>query len=128
MRIDHVALNAKELDAEIDFFVTFLGLDLLQRWDSPRQAYVGMEKGAVIGLIENPAYDGSLNTMAHLAFTVAETDFDDWVRKVDRADLNVISGPKEQRGGRTILFKTPSQNIIEICYPCVRETVADQAY
>jgi len=126
--IDHLALNAKELDAEIAFFVEFLGLELLQRWDSPRQAYIGNDKGPVIGLIENPAYDGALYTMAHLAFTVHESDFDDWVRKVDAADLSIVSGPKEQRGGRTILFRTPSQNIIEICYPYVRETIADQAY
>ena len=128
MNIDHIALNAVSLQEEIEFFVGFLGLDLLQEWESPRQAYVGAQDGPVIGLIENRAYDGSVFTMAHLAFAVSEADFDDWVEKVDAAGLPIVAGPKAQRGGRTILFRSPSQNIIEICYPHVRRTIEGGVY
>jgi catechol 2,3-dioxygenase-like lactoylglutathione lyase family enzyme len=128
MNIDHVALNAVSLDEEIEFFVEFLGLALLQRWDAPRQAYVGAQAGPVIGLIENKDYDGSVFTMAHVALYVEESTFDGWVTKVQQAGLPVVAGPKEQRGGRTILFRSPSQNIIEICYPDVRTSIAAQAY
>lgn len=128
MNIDHVAVNAVSLEKEIQFFVGFLGLQLLQKWDSPRQAYVGSKDGVVIGLIENPDYDGSAFTMAHLAFSVSEAEFDDWVKKINESDLPVIAGPKEQRGGRTILFRTPSKNIVEVCYPEARKTIEQQAY
>ncbi len=128
MKLDHIALNAVDLESEIDFFVSFLGLQLLQKWESPRQAYVGQETGPVIGLIENPKYDGMIYTMAHIAFDVSEPEFNDWVQKVESSSLNVISGPKEQRGGRTILFRSPSNNIIELCYPYVRETIEKQSY
>ena len=67
MKLDHIGLNAVELDTEIAFFVDSLGLVLFQKWDSPRQAYVGSPQGPVIGLIENPGYDGSVYTMAHVA-------------------------------------------------------------
>lgn len=128
MKVDHIALNATSLQEEIDFFEGFLGFDLLQEWESPRQAYVGAQDGPVIGLIENRGYDGSVFTMAHLAFTVPEADFDDWVEKVTAAGLSIVAGPKTQRGGRTILFRSPSQNIIEICYPHVRQTIERGSY
>lgn len=128
MVIDHVALNAVSLEREIQFFVGFLGFQLLQQWESPRQAYVGSKEGPVIGLIENPDYDGSVFTMAHLAFSVAESEFDSWVKKITESNLPVVTGPKEQRGGRTILFRTPSQNIVEVCYPMARESIELQTY
>ena len=117
LKIDHVALNAVSLEREIQFFVGFLGLQLLQKWESPRQAYVGSKEGPVIGLIENPDYDGSAFTMAHLALSVPESEFDGWVRKINESNLPVVAGPKAQRGGRTVVFRTPSKNIVEVCYP-----------
>jgi predicted enzyme related to lactoylglutathione lyase len=66
--------------------------------------------------------------MAHLAFSVAELDFDSWVNKIKESNLCVITGPKEQRGGRTILFRTPSKNIVEVCYPEARKTIEQQTY
>jgi catechol 2,3-dioxygenase-like lactoylglutathione lyase family enzyme len=128
MRIDHIAMNAVNLEDEISFFVGFLGFSLFQKWETPRQAYVGMEDGPVIGLIENKHSDGSAHTMAHLALEVPEDDFDDWVARVHSAGFDVVSGPKEQRGGRTILFRTPGRNIIELCYPRVRTTIERGSY
>jgi hypothetical protein len=33
--------------------------------------------------------------------------------------LEVVSGPKPQRGGESILFRDPSGNILEVCYPAL---------
>ena len=104
-----------------------LGLERLQRLDDPLQAYVGFEEGPVFGLIDNPDFDGEAFTKAHIAFAIPEAEFDGWVSKVQTAGIDVVTGPKEQRGGRTILFRTPGKNIIEICYPPARETIAAQA-
>ena len=60
MKIDHIAINAVNLEDELDFLTKFLGLSLLQKWSDLRQAYVGFEKGPVIGVIENREFDGSL--------------------------------------------------------------------
>lgn len=128
MNIDHVALNAVSLEKEIQFFVEFLGLQLLQQWESPRQAYVGSEEGAVIGLIENSDYDASVFTMAHLALTVSESEFDGWVRRIYESNFPIVAGPKAQRGGKTILFRTPSKNIVELCFPEARKSIAQQTY
>lgn len=128
MNIDHIALNAVKLDEEIEFFTSFLGLSLLQKWDSPRQAYVGLEAGPVIGIIENEKYDGTVFTKAHLALDVEEYKFDEWVNRIESAKLTIVAGPKDQRGGRTILFRTPSNNIIELCYPSARYTIENTTY
>jgi len=128
MNFDHIAINAVNLDEELEFLTEFLGLTMLQQWHDLRQAYVGFEDGPVIGVIENANFDGSIYTMAHIAFNVAEDEFVGWVEKVKNAGIEVVAGPKPQRGGETILFRTPSKNIIEICYPYVRETITNQTY
>jgi len=123
MKLDHVAINAVNLEEEIRFLTEFLGLSLLQKWEDLRQAYVGLEEGPVIGVIENKDYDGSVLTMAHLAFCVSDQEFSGWVMKIKELNLDIVAGPKSQRGGETILFRTPSKNIIELCYPYVRKTI-----
>jgi len=37
-----------------------------------------------------------------------------------------VSGPKAQRGGKTILFRDPSGNILEVFYPSIAEWQAAQ--
>lgn len=128
MKIDHIAINAVNLEDELDFLTKFLGLSLLQKWSDLRQAYVGFEKGPVIGVIENREFDGSLYTMAHIAFCIDEAEFQNWVTKIQSENIEIVAGPKPQRGGETILFRTPSKNIIELCYPYVRETIKKQNY
>lgn len=128
MKLDHIAINAVNLEIELEFLIDFIGLSLLQKWPDLRQAYVGFDSGPVIGVIENKDFDGSVYTMAHLAFYVTKAEFDKWIDKIKRANIEIVAGPKVQRGGETILFRTPSKNIIELCYPYVRETIADQVY
>lgn len=65
MKIDHIAINAVNLEIELVFFTKILGLSLLQKWPDLRQAYVGFEIGPVIGVIENNDVDGSTYSMAH---------------------------------------------------------------
>lgn len=120
-RIDHIGLNVKDLDESISFYETFLGFKLVEKWDNPRQAFIG--KGEVaLGLIEKPDYDFSVYTMAHIAFPCAKEKFSEVVERVRQFGLEVVSGPKPQRGGETILFKDPSGNILEICYPSIKES------
>ena len=115
-RFDHVGLNVKDLDASIAFLKAMFDFDVLQRWDSPKQAFVG--KGAVaLGVMETSDYDFTPHTMAHIAFPCSKADFAAIVTKVKELGAPVVSGPKPQRDGQTILFRDPSGNIFEVCYP-----------
>jgi catechol 2,3-dioxygenase-like lactoylglutathione lyase family enzyme len=128
MRLDRIAINAVNLEVELKFLTELLGLSLLQKWADLRQAYVGFENGLVIGVTENKEFDGSTYTMAQLAFNVLQAEFSQWVEVIANAIIEVVSGPKAQRGGEAIIFHAPSKNVIELCYPYVRETIANEAY
>lgn len=120
MRFDHIGINVRDLDESVAFYRDFFGFDLIERWDSPRQAFVG--KGdVVIGLLEAPEYDFRKHTMAHIAFPCSKDDFADFIKKVKDSGLEIVSGPKAQRGGETVLFRDPSGNILEVCYPSLSE-------
>ncbi len=119
-RIDHIGLNVRNLDESIGFYRDFFGFDLIEEWDDPKQAFVG--KGELtLGLMELPDYNFRAYTMAHLAFPVSEEAFPEVVDRVRRFKLEVVAGPKPQRGGETILFRDPSGNILEVCYPSITE-------
>ncbi len=124
-RIDHVGLNVLDLDESIAFYRDMFGFRLLERWDNPRQAFVGADD-SVLGLMEAPDYDYRAYTKAHLAFSCNGHEFPQIVAKVHRLCLEVLSGPKPQRAGETILFRDPSGNILEICYPSIGNWLASR--
>lgn len=119
-RFDHVGLNVTDLDASIAFLKEMFDFDVIQRWDNPKQAFVG--KGSVVlGLMERKDYDFTRQTMAHIALACSKDEFPAVVAKVKELAAGLVSGPKAQRGGETILFRDPSGNIFEVCYPPLTE-------
>jgi catechol 2,3-dioxygenase-like lactoylglutathione lyase family enzyme len=117
-RFDHVGLNVRELDEAITFCADLFGFAVLQRWDQPRQAFVG--RGAVVlGLMEWKDYDYRRLTMAHIAFPCAKEEFPAIVTKLKQLGAEIVSGPRPQRDGETIIFRDPSGNIFEICHPAL---------
>ena len=115
-RFDHVGLNVSDLDAAIAFLKAMFGFEVLQKWDSPRQAFVG--KGSVVlGLMEKKDYDFTPHTMAHIAFPCRKEAFPSIVARVKQMGAPIVSGPKPQRDGETLLFRDPSGNIFEVCWP-----------
>ena len=119
-RFDHVGLNVADLDTSIKFLEAMFGFEVIQKWDSPRQAFVG--KGAVVlGVMEKTGYDFSQNTMAHIAFPCRKEDFRAIVGRVQKMGATIVADPKPQRDGETILFCDPSGNIFEVCYPSLMQ-------
>jgi len=116
---DHVGLHVRDLDEAIQFFAEVFDFGLRQRWNQPRQAFVG--RGAVVlGLIEQKDYDGHGQASTHIAFPCAQEDFPDFVAQVKKLGVEIVSGPMPQRKGETILFRDPSGNLFEVCYPPFR--------
>lgn len=117
-RFDHVGLNVVDHDASIAFLKAMFGFEIIQRWEEPRQAFVGGGT-VVLGLIEKKDYDFTRHTMAHIAFPCRRQEFAAIVAQVQQMSATIVSGPKTQRDGETILFRDPSGNIFEVCYPPV---------
>ena len=117
-RFDHVGLNVKNLDESITFLKQMFDFDVIERWDTPKQAFVG-KSTAVLGVMEKMDYDFTQHTMAHIAFPCPKEHFAAIVSKVRELAAPIVSGPKAQRDGETILFRDPSGNIFEVCYPAL---------
>ena len=118
-QFDHIGLNVTDLEKSIAFYQELLGFNIIEKWDVPRQAFIG-NGNAVLGLMETANYDYSVYTLAHIAFPCHQSDFAGIVAKIKNLKLDIVSGPKAQRGGETILFRDPSGNILEICYPSIQ--------
>ena len=124
-QFDHVGLNVTDLDKSIAFYQDMFGFAVIEKWADPKQAFIGADS-AVLGLMEVSNYDYSIYTMAHIAFPCSKNDFTVVVAKVKSLELEIVSGPKSQRCGETILFRDPSGNILEVCYPSINEWKASQ--
>ncbi len=125
--LDHVGLNIIDLDESIGFYRDMFGFRLIERWDNPKQAFVGADD-LVLGLMEAPEYHYRAYTKAHLAFSCDEQEFPQIVAKIHDLGLEILSGPKPQRGGETILFRDPSGNILEVCYPSIGDWIASKTH
>jgi lactoylglutathione lyase len=126
-QLDHIGLNVTDLEKSIAFYQEMFGFSVIEKWDSPKQAFIGVED-TVLGLMEVSNYDYRTYTMAHLAFSCDKADFPRVVAKVHAFGLEIVSDRKEQRGGETILFRDPSGNILEVCYPSIAEWKALQTH
>jgi catechol 2,3-dioxygenase-like lactoylglutathione lyase family enzyme len=124
-QFDHEGLNVTDLDKSIAFYHEMFGFAVIEKWADPKQAFIGAD-GEVLGLMEASDYDYSTYTMAHIAFSCGKSYFPVVVAKVKSLELEIVSGPKSQRGGETILFRDPSGNILEVCYPAINEWKASQ--
>ncbi len=49
-QFDHVGLNVTDLDKSIAFYQEMFGFALIEKWDDPKQAFIGADD-AVLGLI-----------------------------------------------------------------------------
>ncbi len=114
--IDRVGLIVLDLEESLRFYREMFGFSIIARWNNPRQAFVGVGSAA-LGLIEIPTYDFGQYTQAHLAFPCEAKAFAEVVSGVRELGLDIVSGPKPQRGGEMILFRDPSGNLLEVCYP-----------
>lgn len=117
-KIDHVALNVSNLEESILFYEDFFGFEIIEQWDDPKQAFMGAGD-VVIGLLENPGYDFNVHTLSHIAFSCERLDFKKIVQRIREVGLDIVSGPKPQRAGETVLFRDPSGNVLEVCYPSI---------
>lgn len=62
-----------------------------------------------------PAHDGS--GWLHFAFAVAAEAFDAWRGHLQRHDVAIESEVSWPRGGRSIYFRDPEQNLVELATP-----------
>ena len=122
------ALYVGDLDAAQDFFGRVLGLALISR---DRNRHVFFRCGDCVLLIFNPQVTanepatvsgasvpphGAIGA-GHMAFRVREDELPAWRARLERERVAIESEIAWPRGGRSIYFRDPAGNSIELASP-----------
>ena len=62
-----------------------------------------------------PAHDGVPG--GHIAFAIAGSDWDPWLRRLKERGVSVERIVNWPRGGRSLYFRDPEQNLVELATP-----------
>ncbi|SLN09704.1 Glyoxalase-like domain protein [Roseovarius litorisediminis] len=121
------ALYANDLDAAADFYGTVLGLPELARVDGRHIFY---RVGTTILLIFDPraTVGGSSNPRlqvpghgargpGHLCFAVSATEIAAWRKRLEAAGYPIESNFTWPNGARSIYFRDPAGNSLEMAEP-----------
>ena len=109
MKIEHIALYVNDLENARDFFITYFGAAVGQKYHNPRsdfQSYfLSFEDGARLEIMTKPDLTDSgdfLNRFgyAHIAFRVGSRDaVDQLTLRLKQDGYPVISGPRTTGDG-----------------------------
>jgi catechol 2,3-dioxygenase-like lactoylglutathione lyase family enzyme len=121
-------LYATDLETAKRFYTSVLGLEVLTH---VADRHVFFRCGEGVFLIFNPertraeqtAVGGSpvplhgTKGSGHLAFAVAESELDTWRERLTRLGVEIESDVSWPRGGRSLYFRDPAGNSIELAPP-----------
>lgn len=125
MNVDGVlesCLYARDLEAAERFYSGVLGLEAISRVEG---RHVFFRCGAQVFLVFNPetTRDGGelpphgAEGPGHLAFSVREEEIDAWRRRLEEGGVEVEREAEWPRGGRSLYFRDPAGNSIELAPP-----------
>jgi catechol 2,3-dioxygenase-like lactoylglutathione lyase family enzyme len=126
MRVREVletCLYAHDLDAAESFYRSVLGLELIGRVEG---RHVFFRCGHRVFLVFNPARTrepgGELpphggSEEAHVAFAVPGDEIGAWRAHLERKGVQVESDVSWPRGGRSVYFRDPAGNSVELATP-----------
>lgn len=122
------AIYVGDLDAAQDFYGRVLGLSLISR---DRNRHVFFRCGEGVFLIFNPKVTANepatvggasvpphgATGAGHMAFRVGEDELPAWRERLEREQVVIESEIAWPRGGRSIYFRDPAGNSIELASP-----------
>ena len=114
--LDYVILLCDDLASMKAFYQDVLGLAIERDW----QDWVEMRLGAVLLTLrrrgrpyDGPALQGSAGVQ--LAFRVTPHEVETWYAELLKKQLEILEPPRDREyGHRTLFFKDPEGNILEI--------------
>ena len=121
------ALYVEDLERAVSFYRNVLNFEKILANEkycalsvAGRQILMLFKKGGSRQAVASPggkipATDGGGNL--HLAFSIAMTDFDYWENQLHSKGVAIESKVNWKRGGRSLYFRDPDQNCIELITP-----------
>jgi catechol-2,3-dioxygenase len=114
--LDYVILLCEDVELMKSFYHGSLGFPIYRDWED----WVELRVGVVLLTLRKRGrpYDGgklSHSASIQLAFRVAPTEVDQCYRQLLEKKVEMIEAPRDQDyGHRTLFFKDPEGNILEI--------------
>ncbi|MGD8633355.1 MAG: VOC family protein [Anaerolineales bacterium] len=130
MKIDRIyetVLYAGDLHSAEEFYRVVLGLDVVRQ----SELLVAFQCGEGVLLIFNPDHSGApgrdipshgATGPGHLAFAVDEDDFNAWKHHLETHDVEIEAELKWESGGRSVYFRDPAGNSLELAVPTIWST------
>ncbi len=94
LRIDHVAINVKNLPTTFDWYHKVFGFGIIHKWEHPSEStWMFGNEVIKIGAFERPdassisGIDRNIIAIQHFAFLVDKAEFDVAVREIDKLGL-----------------------------------------
>lgn len=118
-----------DMDRAHEFYAGLLGLALMVDGDrlraysaGPAQTLIVCRRGAALDDLETsagtiPGHDSQ--GPAHMAFRVAADQLDAWRHKLRVSGVPIYSEMHWPRGGHSVYFKDPFDNVLELATPGV---------
>lgn len=129
--IVETCLYVAELARSIEFYRRVLGLRLLFSDDrmasisvADRHLLLLFRKGGTPQPVRTPGGvipAGHGDCPVHLGLAIAQADFDAWERRLGEFGVAIESRVNWGRGGRSLYFRDPDQNLVELLTPGVWE-------
>ena len=124
-RILEAALYAKDLDAAEQFYHGVLGLEIISRVAGRG---VSFRCGDAVLLLFDPERTripdagvpphGAIGD-GHMAFAINESEIDSWRRHLQQCGVAIEAEVAWPEGGRSVYFRDPAGNILELAPPAL---------
>jgi catechol 2,3-dioxygenase-like lactoylglutathione lyase family enzyme len=129
-RLLETCIYADDLEAAESFYHGLLGLEVYSRMPG-RQVF--FQCGDAMFLVFNPAMttgpesriNGAIiprhgtSGAGHVAFAASEGELDEWRIKLDASGIAIESEVTWPSGGRSIYFRDPAGNSVELAMPSI---------
>ena len=122
-QLSEAALYASDLGAAERFYHDVLGLEIVS---SMEHRGISFRCGATVLLVFDPARtripDAGVPTHGatgegHIAFVIDHSDIDPWRARLAAAGVAVESEVEWPSGGRSLYFRDPARNVVELAPP-----------
>lgn len=128
-QLSEAAIYASDLDAAEQFYHGVLGLELISRMENRGMSF---RCGVTVLLVFDPARtrisDAGVPTHGatgegHIAFVIEDSEIDPWRARLAAAGIAVESEVEWSEGGRSLYFRDPAGNSVELAPPTLWRAV-----